>query len=220
MKLRSTIRAAVLAATLAVIPGVFAASITLHDTVYDGNLNGGEFRATGDFGEFYTFCIEKTEYIYLERTYQAAISGSASSFDPISVGTAYLFEQFVVGGLAGYASTEADHDLNAGLLQQAFWMLEGDQAIDIGNKYIALVYGVYGSVGALANYTGDAVKVLNLTDPQNSDGLGNYYSGNYQRQDVLYYKPPQTPGVPDGGVTLLLLGGALSALGVARRKIS
>lgn len=159
---------------------------------------------------FGTFCIEKNEYFSNNGLYNAvindrAISGGVSSptagYDIISQGTAFLYTQFATGVLAPsyYGSST-----KAAELQDLIWWLEGEQNSWGGGTYNSLLLGQFGAnwaVDAKADYTGSAVKVLNLT------------SGNTKNQDQLVYL-----GVPDASTTAGLLGlGLLSLAGLRRR---
>src|SRR5450759_5179274 len=166
-------------------------------------------------GSFQTFCIEDNEYISPYPTvYNASLSNVAvlggiggGSPDPISYGTAYLSSTFAAGGFAGaetynYANTPAGgRNTSANLLQQAFWWLEDEGPVyDASNPYMAKVVSVFLNPKADAPYGYSNVYAMNLWT----------LDGGYA-QDVLY------TGVPDGGATLMLLGGALVGLGGLRR---
>jgi len=185
--------------------------------------NGGEFNASSpDFapgtmgynaaktiynGGFETFCLETNEYFNPGSTYhygitQGAINGGVSGGNPdlISRGTAWLYLNFAHGTLAGYNyNIGAAGDASAAALQATIWWLEGEGA-NPNNTFSTLVTSV-------SNYTADnngfyGVGVLNLWDDNNNPA-----------QDQLIL----TRGVPDGGTTVMLLGAALSVLGMARR---
>ena len=183
-------------------------SVTVVGTDYDGitNIGGGEFKATvAGFGSFYTFCVEFNQSISLPKTYDYALASTPDSQlgDKISKGTAYLYELFVKGSL--YARTlDAAHDLAAGQLQAAIWILEEEVGFNpiynAGNPFIALVEGVFGSLAnAKADDNQGRVQVMNLTIGQTQD------------QDVLVF-------VPDSGATLALLGLGLAGIAIARRR--
>ena len=82
---------------------------------------------SGQLG-FGTFCVDRALGITVPGTYNATIipSGVAPSGNQISVGTAWLFQQFALGSLAGYNYTPgAGRVDSAYLLQGAIWLLEG-----------------------------------------------------------------------------------------------
>lgn len=81
---------------------------------------------------FGTFCLEKNERVGSGKIYDVALndgsvsggrSGAIDGKDPISVGTAYLYEQFVLGTLTGFAY---DSRKSAKQLQNTIWFLEGE----------------------------------------------------------------------------------------------
>ena len=161
-----------------------------------------------------TFCLEYTENFIPGSTYNYKISGGAISGGPgavdgtdiISVGTAHLYALFATGSLAGYEYTPgAGRSNSAGLLQNTFWWLEneGSLAYNAANPFMKSVYDLFGGeTNARADYTGASVKVINI----GSEPL-------YPRQDQLVYL-----GVPDGGMTLALLGLGLAGLATIKRR--
>ncbi len=204
---------------------LMGATITTTSTGFNGGLNGGEFSSvTSANGTFITFCLEETEYFYLGHQYTYELSGAAirgsynhdlstPGMDILSQGSAYLYALFATGTLAGY---DADHNANAGNLQNALWALEDEKSYaDAGgggaNPYITLVENAFGTfANAQLDYSGSSVKVVNVYDLSNSDGLSGSY-GIY-RQDFLIY-------VPDGGFTIFLFGMALSGVAIVSRRL-
>jgi hypothetical protein len=200
---------------------VMAGTVTITAGTIAGGNNGGPFTLTVDTGgaidmaagtSFQTFCIEKNEYIQMGWSYAATLSHDAviggvagGQPDPISVGTGWLFSQFAT--TAGFANNPA----NATALQEAIWWLEQEiTSYTTGNAYMAQVAVKFGSdVNGQADGGWDyGVQAVNLTrDPCTSNGDGR------NCQSLLAYAP-----VPDGGTTLMLLGGALVGLGALRRK--
>jgi len=212
-------------ACLCPIGSLTAASIVLTIAPNGGVNGGGEFQAvTSDNGNFLTFCLEDHEYFYPGHTYTYQLSGAAIAGGPnhdsstpgidiISQGTALLYSQFATGVLPNYFN--ANRTANAANLQLAIWGLEdelsgADQEAAAGglaNPYVKLVVDTYGSwASAQANYSGSAVKVVNVYDLTGSDGLSGV-----NRQDQLIY-------VPDGGATIALLGMGLSGLALVPRR--
>ena len=160
---------------------------------------------------FGTFCIEKNEYFSPGSTYNVAlndraIGGGAWSptpgYDIISRGTAYLYTQFATGSLSNYYGNAT----NSANLQDLIWWLEGEQEFwgaGTYNSLLAAQFGTNWQTAAIQDYTGTAVKVLNLTD-----NAGRH-------QDQLVYLGNS---VPDSGWTLGLLSmGVLSVAMVGRR---
>jgi hypothetical protein len=236
MKLNSILSTILVGSTLAV-SSLTAGTVKLYDTSNDGtpNLNGGEFKAvTSSDGTFLTFCLEQETGVAANgTTYYYTISDSAfnggpdshnaGSGDPISKGTAYLFQQFVFGTLVdsdGVGNYNDHRDFNAGMLQAAFWYLEDEDLADdafwtnplsaynlSNNYYIQLVAGIYGISMFDAAYDNN-VKAINLWSSYNPQT--RTYSGDVQSQ-LIY--------VPDSGMTALLLGLGLLSLAAVRRKL-
>ncbi|MET0263201.1 MAG: hypothetical protein ABW223_09905, partial [Rariglobus sp.] len=207
--IRSLLIGGLLAATSAL-----ANTATLYNTINDGIIDqrGGEFRAvTSNHGTFFTFCLERPVHVGMNTLYTYDVRPRAYGAnrdlhdptgldgDPVSKGTAYLYELFSKGLLQsanGVGLYWDDHDRNAGLLQQAFWTLE-DEFNYVGNPYVALVKSIFGDEGAYETYTGKNVQVMNLWGKNGQD-----------IQSQLIYLP-SIPSVPDAGATALLV-----ALGV------
>jgi hypothetical protein len=177
---------------------IFAYGSSLDNTSY-----GPETRNLAYAQSFQSFCLEFREdwvgasnFVINSGAVGGGVGGSP---DPISMGTAWLYRQFVSGTLAGYNYTlGAGRSIEAGLLQNAFWMLEQEIDIDLSNPYYALALANGGAADAPAGYLG--IWVLNT-----------YNDAGAPRQDMLW-------AAPDGGTTLMLLGGALMGLGALRRK--
>lgn len=164
---------------------------------------------------FGTFCVDRNTDITVPGQYNATINanGITSSGNQISLGTAWLFQQFAHGTLAGYnytpgfsgnpaAPLRADCAIN---LQAAIWVLEGtysypDPSV---NPFLVAVKNFFGSIAAASadNNGTYAVGVLLLTDLRTG--------ANVQ---------PMLTLLPDGGSALIMLGMALSSLAVFSRK--
>jgi hypothetical protein len=219
--------AAGMVATASAVPTPDATGITVVRTsgYYDTSYGGGEFTLKGSpwanpahyaaatlvAGGFQTFCMERNEFLSGQPfdgwLNTAAVNGGlgGGSPDPISIGTAWLYKQFAEGTLAGYVyTTGSGRAASARALQEAIWMLEDEMAVDFSNPYISLVITKFGWPGAKADYTSVnpnyIVRVINL---ESADGT--------KRQDMLVY-------LPDGGMTLILMGGGLLGLALIRRK--
>lgn len=167
----------------------------------------------GNAGTFQTFCVEENEYIYPNTTHTvvfntAAVNGGLGwgNPDPLSEGSAYLYQKFATGTLAGYDYvTLSGRHTSARDLQNAFWMLEDETDYIAGNPYITQVIAEFGTLdGAKANYKGSSVKVLNLSI---NDG---------RAQDQLFYVPVPVPEP----TTVLLLGLGMIGLAGIRRKMT
>ncbi len=205
MKLNSLLRSAVLGAALTA-SSLLANTVVLTSTGFNGSpsAGAGEFLAeTSHHGDFLTFCLEKDVSITLGATYFYSVDNVVKvQNDALSKGTAHLYANFITGNLAGYL---ANHDVNAGLLQKAFWMLEDEIAYDNSNPYIALVEGLFGSQAAAQSNvgSGSSVKVMNVW-------ANERLTGDKQSQLIM---------VPDSGMTALLLGLGLLSLAAFRRKL-
>ncbi|MCC6164586.1 MAG: VPDSG-CTERM sorting domain-containing protein [Acidobacteria bacterium] len=165
---------------------------------------------------FQTFCIEAGENVTLGNTYNAQLNthamygGQPAPGDELSQGTGWLYSLFATGNLTGYNYTGsvADRKNSAGLLQQTLWWLEGEtNSGGASNVFGLAVISQFGSAaaamgGSSTTYGVMAVNLWTGNDPSQS-----------RAQDGLFYR-----SVPDGGATLALLGGALMALGAARRR--
>jgi hypothetical protein len=138
-----------------------------------GNYASTTLNQAGYANSFQTFCIERNEYISNGVTYDidiglAAVKGGVGGPkpDPISVGTAYLYQQFATGQLADYKYTPGpDRSTSAGLLQNAIWALEQElDAPSAGdNAFWDLVVGEFGVAGAMADASaGWGVRAMNL----------------------------------------------------------
>ena len=175
-------------------------------------------RDYGVSGTFQTFCLEGKENLSgYDAIYEAKLNfnavegGVGPAGDPLSVGTGWLYRQFArniwEAGLSyGYTSGRLT---DASLFQQAIWWLEDEKGIgyNSANPYMAAVKAKFGSeanakVGGAWDYGVYAVNMWKVV-PGTTPAL---------YQDVLYYT------VPDGGTTVMLLGGVLMGLGALRRK--
>lgn len=181
--------------------------------------DGGEFLATVNGStSFTTFCIEvANEFAYGDNetyTLGQTTHDNPPGTSPLRMGTAYLFALFANNDL-GYLTINSA--TKAGEFQQALWDFQGQGFHFSGsgfdessNPYYKMAVSVLGANNvenySIGNY---GVKVIQAYDPQ------------YGGQDWLYETPGSgtlvTP-VPDGGFTVILLGAAMSGLGLLRRK--
>jgi hypothetical protein len=174
---------------------------------------------------FETFCLEYNEYISLGSTYNFSIdvgainggvggatdpdgNGPLPKMDKVSLGTAYLYTLFATGALSAHGYDYPDGDArarDAEKLQKAIWYLEDERTLaQIGgsNSYVTLATNQFGSLAAAkADNNFYNVQVINLW----SD------SGHLKQSQLIMT-------VPDGGITALTLGLALTMLAGLRRR--
>ena len=242
MKTKKSAMMAVSLASLLFAPSVFA-------SLYDGSLSfplglyesgsGGEFKVvTSSLGTFQTFCLEQHEdiaypptgpydYVINSGAVQGGgVAGGANAIDPhtgltmdnLSIGTAWLYSQFRAGTLANYFS--ANRTANAGVLQNAFWELEGELPYDANNTYIAAARTALSLTDAQLQLDSNGaygVVALNLFNGPYSQqvwspALNQYV---YLNQDMLAVVPE--PATMLAGALLLLPFGA-STIRILRRK--
>jgi len=194
-------------------------------------LSNYHIKATSDGGSrFWTFCLESQVRFQGDRTYHAEVSSSTDSViggrDMLSKGTAYLYEQFALGMLDTLLQDGFAYDLSGGTrLQKMIWWLEGETEGFQDAGMWSLLGTTLGNT-TLEDYSGSAVKVLNLTKYEGAGGDTLDASFGTLRQDQLVYwgRPqaniPTPKPVPDGGTTLLLLGSAMGGLGLLRRLVN
>lgn len=193
-----------------------AGEFTIFGTGFEANYASDATASIGGVLGFQSFCLEIDEFVTSGASYDAtidteAIMGGAGggSPDPLGRGTAWLYQQFATGQLEGYNYAVGSGRVNsARLLQDAIYYLEDEiTAIPSANPFLSLVELQYGSL-ALAKETASlselnqlGVRVLNLTA-----------NGVHHQSQLVYV------GVPDGGLTLGMLGIALAGLGGMRRR--
>ena len=154
-------------------------------------------------GGFQTFCISETTS--LQPNPQSAV------LDPsgVTVGTAWLYSQFGHGTLPGYDYNPlANRAATAWELQNAIWALQGFTPEDAvaAQVYLNLVITQFGSLAnaELANNGQFGVDALRLS---------------YTTVDgASITAQPMLALVPDGGMTLMLLGMGLGTLGMVARR--
>lgn len=220
--------AAVLAA-----PGLQAAyegTVQFGSSRLFGTGPGGEFTLTVTAGltevvtdaqhKFQTFCLETGEYINFGGTYnanvnyKAVLGRTASSGDPLSWGTAWLYSQFRANTLANYATATYSHNASANALQDAIWWLEGEISGPVTSlSALAQLYITQAQTG-----TGkDAAHIVDTAPAYayNVAALNLYDSSGNRAQDQLAIVPE--PGTILAGA-LLVLPFCMTTLRAMRRK--
>jgi hypothetical protein len=194
------------------IGGEFTAFGTGIEAGYDSEAT--YTRASGAVG-FQTFCLERNEsQTQFPDSYTIdnfAINGGVGGPqpDPISIGTAWLYDQFLRGVLAGYDYDPlATRSTSAGLLQEAFWWIE--QELDYDASLNTFVVQAAGTLGMSA---------ADLQNPvNNANGAYGVAVINWTRTGIK--KQSMLVRTPDGGVTMALLGLSIASLAVIRRRMA
>jgi len=161
-----------------------------------GSTPGGEFKihwtGVGDAlpghpenEVFKTFCVEYSEHMQLNQTYDAVINTGAifnnqpGGFDPLDPRTAYLYDKWLDGGFV-------HNDDNADDLQEAIWFIEGESH-GADNAYVTMATTAVASGGVWHNKWGadsiGNIRVLNLFE---KDHAGEY---DCRKQDQLVKIP-------------------------------
>ena len=160
---------------------MFVAALTLFVVSAQANLvtitwapdhspSGGEFVMTPDTGTaFNTFCIERTQYINVGGTYYYQIAnqsdGGINGPAPVSIGTAWLYNNFLNGTLSGFSGTTSQQTD----LQNAIWYCQGELSSIVNNPYINLAQTSLNE-NLLANGNGAyGVDVWNLFDANGNE---------------------------------------------------
>jgi hypothetical protein len=161
-------------------------------------------------GGFETFCDSTSTGIQ-----NNPLNGMIAPGD-VTIGAAWLYWQFSQGTLSGYdylnttpgGSGNSGRAKSAYALQQALWVLDGQTGGDVvpsaGAYYLNLAYSMFGNTETNANNGTYRVQELFLSYVNPNGG-----------QTV---SQPMLVTVPDGGLTMILLGVALSGLGLVFRK--
>ncbi|SPE58837.1 conserved hypothetical protein [Verrucomicrobia bacterium] len=190
---------------------------------------------TGNPGNpnFQTFCVEGSEYIYQNRTYdvtlqQSSLYGGLLGPKALTVGAALLYYDFAKGLFTGaggvpsynYLNTAGGRTGDAGKLQDAIWWLMGGQESQTYNSVNTYEHWINGLLGVHAFDANSSlahpidVSVLSLWE----HGGAYTTAGADQDQLILTGNQGYSP-VPDGGTTVALLGLAMSGLGFFSRKL-
>ncbi len=187
---------------------------------YGQGTAAGEYRAVvlagnlGSSDRFQTFCVERSEFLGLGQTYNAAVSNEVRYNNqgvatPLTAGVAYLYTLFRQGNLADYNYADnvagsnrfASRRDSSVALQEAIWMLQGQMQARNSNYYLTMARTAIAQGGwsGLGN-----VRVLNLTGGRHANGAGN-------NQDVLTL-------VPLPGAAATAMAGLLGVAAFRRRR--
>jgi hypothetical protein len=216
---------------VAIAPAALAATITGTQTPGAHYADGGEITALASppvlLGmpapsgppAFQTFCIESQVLFNNGATYNYSLTQTDHSGHALTVGAAWLFAQFSAGTLSGYDYTIGNGRINsAGALQEALWDLQGQSipsafllnpTIDSqAGIFVAMAQTAAGSDAAARAAANGAfgVSVINLNTDTGAPA-----------QDWLAIAQVT---VPDGGMTIALLGFALVGVEALRRKLA
>jgi hypothetical protein len=183
-------------------------------SVLSGYSNGVTMNIPGFANSFQTFCVERNEYIAPGTTYDVTLnSTTVFTARPLTIGAAYLYQQFATGQLMDYnygnsplgsrVGSTASHG-TAFELQQAIWYYMGEYSFNTYNFYMDGVVPV--PANPFGAYTGSQVRVLNLWAP------GQPHDPAHAFQDVLVLT------VPEPSMFALASLGAAALLALRRRK--
>lgn len=116
-----------------------AGSITLYQNSYSYS-DGGEFTAVtspDNFlskyaptatlnGGFETFCVQSNVYFYPGATYSYVLTNTESTGEKLTLGAAFLYNEFATGKLTGYDYTDTSiRQTDNSELQLALWTFQG-----------------------------------------------------------------------------------------------
>jgi len=172
------------------------------------NVVGGPLAGT----TFNTFCLEEHEFFTPGNTYIYSISdravqgGVGPAGDPISLGTAYLYNKYLDDG-ANYNGSDQQ------ALQEAIWFLE-DEITSCTGSCASVLNAAKIALGTPGTPLTDQQIKANCTDSNQCYGvvaLNLTDSNNNLVQDQL-------GRVPEAGATLLLSMGLAGLAWFARRK--
>ena len=200
--------------------GEFTLSPVVGSAVLDTSSYCAAAKNVGVQGSVQTFCLEWNEHVNgFPSIYTAELNSYANhggvdgGTDPLSQGTGWLVKQFATDTWdpSYYLSYNyvTGRSTSASLLQKAISMLEEESGwnYDSANMYAKAASDRFGSWEAAKGGSASDfyVKALNLTA-----------SGAYKQDQVFY----EGKSVPDGGLTVALLGIAMAGLAALRRRSS
>jgi hypothetical protein len=171
---------------------------------------GGAFLITDTTSKssWYTFCLERDEYISFGTIYKVGSVGPAAveggmggpNPDPISEQTAYLYYLYATGGLG--LTGEAGSKEQQAALQYAFWFLEDELAVGTKRTDLSSLTQSYLGIADVALATPGQFYGVRVVNP---------VYGTTAKQSQLVY-------VPEPGTFLLLGGGLIGLIGYRRKS--
>ncbi len=161
-------------------------------------------------GSFTSFCLNSSVYAYSGTTYNYVSSDSvtpANAGGPanVTLGTAWLYNEFSSGDLASYGYVYNDPS-SANQLQQAIWYFQGSSG-GVDNAFVVDAQNAVGA-GNSTNASGGAYGVFALT----------LTTGNTYAQPILGIVPE--PSTVVAGVLLLLPFGVSTVRILRKDKVS
>lgn len=192
-------------------------NLTSADAGFNAIVAGYDAKAKGPQGGLETFCIDMSTGLQNNPLNAAIVHSGVSS------GVGYLYSQFAQGILTDYNyAPGVGRATSAWQLQNAIWALQGQTPVDAAAAAFFLTKSWFiGATGEFADLTA-AEKILGVTSPYDVDKLDMWIGSKatgarwWPSQPMLVWNPHS---VPDGGMTLMLLGFALGGLGLISRKI-
>ena len=200
-------------------------------------LNAYVSKTSGNY-YFSTFCIEANQTIE-KGTYSGILSYDSNSGKTVntsgvalSLGAAFLYQQFATGQLTGYeygtntSKQISDHKSDAVMLQDAIHFLTGQKTAESttwsknsSNDFLKYLYSLNDS----KTYW---TKAYNLNETYADARLGNLSDyavfvlniGTNQDQLLVAKVDRPSSDVPEPAMMLLWLTGGLSALGYAKKR--
>jgi hypothetical protein len=198
--------------TLSIIASSSQANPTVTITRQNGYYSGvgGEFTATpfgvtglADGVTVQTFCVEYSEYIYLNHTYDVVVNTKAVNGgvgpvgDPLNPKTAFLYDSFADGKLTAYGydyTPGTGRSASAGALQDVIWYLEDERPITW-------------SAGSLQDNLYQAALNSGWTDIGNVRILNLYENGQLRQDQLARISIVPAPGaILLGGIGIVIIG--------------